>query len=495
MSESIDVVYPLGNGSSWMNNELRFSLRSIEKYGLGVRNVYIIGTCPSWIRNIFHVEAIDPYGVENADGNIISKVLAACSISELSDDFLFINDDHILLQQVNIRDIPPYNKGLLEEFVRGKNTQGIYIRRLSETLRVLRERKLPTLHFDCHTPIVINKHKFPNVVSKFDYDTGVGYGMKSLYGNSLRLESPFLPDLNIKTIMTETMIMNATRDKTHMAFNDRGLNHDLMLFLEKRFYKPSKYEKMDKTISLLEQAEQWLENPSSQSEGVQLYIALGKNKHLMSLARADKVGRTQEAIKKHLRAIIDKAKADGTMRPVGGTVKAAAKKVDFSSSPAKGSTVRIDDNPMVRVEELPEDMKALYFRNKEITREMTPLHEKLKNLGEERQNDPQRKEIAEQIVALEVERKNNWEQIDAWWNGNKDELNPDTDVAPIKASGSLTKEQIDEIQDPSIKKESELLRIKANQNYIKRFRESTKKKQIENVKIRKAELDAWGVKY
>lgn len=496
MSNAIDVVYPLGNGSSWMNNELRFSLRSLEKYGEGIRNVYLIGDCPSWIQNVYHVECGDPL-TENADGNIALKVLKACSLAELSDKFLFINDDHLLLRPIHIADIPAYNKGTLERFLQYRDTSGIYMRRLVNTLRILTARKLPTLHYDCHTPIVIDKHKFPEVISKFDFKTGVGYGMKSLYGNSMRLPSPYLNDFNIKTIMTEGSIMEAVQGKTHMAYNDHGLNHDLMIFLEKRFFKPSKYEKMDKTISLLQQAENWLENPTSHAEGVQLYVALGKNKHLMSLARADKVGRTQEQIKKNLRAIVDKARSEGRLDPVSAvtTAKKVEPKKDLpvKNKPA-GKTVKIDDNPHIRVELLSEDMLQLYNRNKEITREMTPLHEKMKLLPDGKKHDSDRKEYAQKISELENERKSNWETIDKWYMEQMLD-GPKSPDPVLTASGKLSKKEIDKIKDPAVKKESELLRIKANKNYIKRFDGSTKPKQMEDVSLRKKELDEWGVKF
>ena len=49
MENRTDVVYPIGQGSSWKNNELRFSLRSIEKYGINVGKLFIVGELPDFL--------------------------------------------------------------------------------------------------------------------------------------------------------------------------------------------------------------------------------------------------------------------------------------------------------------------------------------------------------------------------------------------------------------------------------------------------------------
>ena len=39
----MDIVYIIGSGSKWQDNELRYSLRSIEKFGGNFGEVYIVG--------------------------------------------------------------------------------------------------------------------------------------------------------------------------------------------------------------------------------------------------------------------------------------------------------------------------------------------------------------------------------------------------------------------------------------------------------------------
>ena len=192
--ETVDVVYVLGTGSNWNNNEIRFSLRAIEKNLKNVGNIFIIGEKPEWIQNVIHIYHPDEYGPKNADGNIITKVLAACNDERLSDDFLFINDDHLVLQPVAAADVPSLHHGDMTHFAPDYWTLNYWRGRLKCTMQVLREHNYTTLHFDCHTPIVFNKHLFPEIMGRFNYSEGVGYTMKSLYGNVMYPDGEFLTD-------------------------------------------------------------------------------------------------------------------------------------------------------------------------------------------------------------------------------------------------------------------------------------------------------------
>ena len=57
---------------------------------------------------------------------------------------------------------------------------------LENTLKVLLERNLPTLHYDIHAPIVFEKDKFQKIMSQYDWTVQHGYVIKSLYVNSLQ---------------------------------------------------------------------------------------------------------------------------------------------------------------------------------------------------------------------------------------------------------------------------------------------------------------------
>ena len=45
----MDILYCIGEGSKWNNNELRYSLRSLEKFGKNVGNIYMVGYNPGFL--------------------------------------------------------------------------------------------------------------------------------------------------------------------------------------------------------------------------------------------------------------------------------------------------------------------------------------------------------------------------------------------------------------------------------------------------------------
>lgn len=105
---SVDIVIPLGVGSLWQDNELRFCLRSISKYLTDYGQIFIIGDCPDFIQNIIHIPATDSIFRKDKDRNIFNKLMIACEQNEISESFLFMNDDHYLLSDLVASEIPYY---------------------------------------------------------------------------------------------------------------------------------------------------------------------------------------------------------------------------------------------------------------------------------------------------------------------------------------------------------------------------------------------------
>ncbi len=117
-----DIVYPLGKGSVWKNNELRYSLRSFEKFAIGIRNVYLVGEFPDWINGIINLPCKDG---PNKEINIANKIYTACLDPNLSDDFIFANDDHIITQPIDL-EIPNYWNMTIGAMLLRRNAGNIY---------------------------------------------------------------------------------------------------------------------------------------------------------------------------------------------------------------------------------------------------------------------------------------------------------------------------------------------------------------------------------
>lgn len=294
---SIDVVYVLGTGSRWSDNELRFSLRSLEKNLKEFRNIYVVGECPGFLQNVIHVPAVDIFEpAVNADGNIITKVLEACECMELSDDFLFINDDHLVLQPVAAADVPALHHGDMTTFAPDYWTLNYWRGRLKRTMQVLREHNYTTFHFDCHTPIVFNKQSFPEIMGRFNYSEGAGYTMKSLYGNVMYPDGEFLTDQKKKIFKNYRLdeIRGMLTGPMFMSFNDPGLNQALKWWLIDTFYVRSRYEKNDPEDKVFD-LYNWMLNGKPWDDGRRIF---GKYYNHVNLRRMFEMGETPVLRKK-----------------------------------------------------------------------------------------------------------------------------------------------------------------------------------------------------
>jgi hypothetical protein len=240
----IDVVYVLGTGSSWSDNEIRFSIRSVLKNLTGIGQIFIVGEHPANLGGFIHIQHPDEFPSTNADGNIIRKVLRACQDPRLSQQFLFINDDHIIMKPIRARNIPPFHKGDMKTYRTDYWKLNEWRKRLLFTKAALEEQDLPTLHYDCHTPIIFDKLKFPLAMARFDYASGIGLTMKSLYGNIHYPKAPLLVEQK-KTVFkyfTLAELRERFTDSILLSFNDQGLNDSLKIFLYQQFPDSSPLE-------------------------------------------------------------------------------------------------------------------------------------------------------------------------------------------------------------------------------------------------------------
>lgn len=235
----MDIIFPLGVSSKWNDNELRYSLRSIEKYITGYSNIWIIGQLPSFLKNVNHIPFEDMS--QNKEANICRKVLRACQESSISDDFLFFNDDHFILQSFVADQLPYYYKGDLISLANSPR-RGIYYRAIRRTVRELQRRGFDTKHFDTHTPIIYNKQKFTQVISQYDWDIRVGLTVKSIYCNSLGIQGTKEPDCKINGLMIAEDIFELIKNRKVFSIGDKALGPQMHIVLNALYPTPSQWE-------------------------------------------------------------------------------------------------------------------------------------------------------------------------------------------------------------------------------------------------------------
>ena len=271
--QMVDLVYVLGTGSKWNDNEIRFSLRSVQKNLTGVRHIYVVGECPAFLQNVIHVPAkdiLDP-GV-NADGNMTYKLLQVCNIPELSDNFLFMNDDFIIMKPMVASEIPWMHKGDMKDRPEKFWKEQFYRHRLFRTFQTLCNRDATTLQYDYHAPMLMNKNDFRTVMAEFDWHEGIGLTFRSIYGNIMQLPAEHLTTQK-KTVYknyTFKELEKLTEAAQFVGYNDQGLNRSLIYFLWKNFQEKSIFETTeikDRTVEICN----WLEGDRDYDSGVQLF--------------------------------------------------------------------------------------------------------------------------------------------------------------------------------------------------------------------------------
>lgn len=251
----MDIIYALGSGSLWDNNEIRYSLRSVEKHLRNVGNVYIIGANPSFLKDFIHIDFQDKFGeagIQKAN-NVKDKILLACEVKKLSNEFLFMADDHFLLQDHDCKTFPYYCHGDLEpvaEAIKKRSPYDNYLKTYRNTIDFLNKSGMPTVDFNPHAPIRYKKKIFKEVMNAAPWDVKWGLLIKSIYCNSTNV-SPveFMGDVKISRPYSYEQIKEIISDKPMFSIGDRGIMNGrtvwqpLLQVMNELYPNPSRWEK------------------------------------------------------------------------------------------------------------------------------------------------------------------------------------------------------------------------------------------------------------
>ena len=225
------IVIPLGRGSRNNDLELRYCLRSVEKYLTGYGDVFIVGEKPDWLRNVIHIPCPD-FGDKTYDKerNIFGKIMAACADDRVSDSFLFMNDDHYLLQEYAAREFPYYYDGRL----RDKLTISDYKHTVSNTAAIVSPN---VLYADIHCPIIYEKAKFATI-GRYNWAVKFGYCIKTLYCYEHVLCSHLRPAVDLKIEEGPYSLTS----RPWFSIGDKAFNGDIKRVLQELYPLKSRYE-------------------------------------------------------------------------------------------------------------------------------------------------------------------------------------------------------------------------------------------------------------
>jgi hypothetical protein len=230
----------------------------------------------------------------------------------------------------------------------------------------------------------------------------------------------------------------------------------------------------------MNKATQWLKDSGRDfSAGMAIYKEVfGMDKHYDFFSKA----KNPQPGGLHFNILIEKVRVC-ERRIVNTTpepeTKSEAKAPDINIKPIKPvKGIRIVDNHTVEVSLLPKELQELFFRNKQIMKELAGSHGEMKSATD----DAARAKSLELCKDLEQEKDNNWSAIDTWWNENKGEL-----------AGQLAGQKADKDQlETNIEKRIETVR-KAIARVKKELKDSTL--DLKKVASRKKKLATWEKEY
>jgi hypothetical protein len=241
----IDALYVLKDQTGDSNKELLYSLRSVAKHISGVRNLVIVSdSIPPFVDpdKVVHVPETDEENEKNQ--SILRKILTACEDYRVSDPFLFLNDDHFILQDAEAIEIPYYHK--VDTRISKANGHNTYSRKLLLTGNALLEAGFRDRHFDVHFPIVYRKNAITQMAQAFPWRRGLGFVVKSLYGNFHNLNGPAVSDCKIHKPIADDVFQRMINGRFCFSTDERAMDSAMIARMEILYPKPSPWEKSPK---------------------------------------------------------------------------------------------------------------------------------------------------------------------------------------------------------------------------------------------------------
>lgn len=188
-----DIVYFVKD--CIVNEELRYSLRSVEK-NCKYRDVWFYGGCPSTLKPDHHIGVvqIQPSKWER----VRNMMMLVCQNDQITEDFWLFNDDFFVLKPMP-EDMPAYHNGsIYRQIVRVEDRHGMtsndYTRRLRHLCQTLERAGKGVNNYGVHKPMLINRKKMLEVLRLFP-DEPMN---RALYGNYWEVGGVRRKDMKIR---------------------------------------------------------------------------------------------------------------------------------------------------------------------------------------------------------------------------------------------------------------------------------------------------------
>lgn len=228
-----DIVYVVKQ--SLDNEELRYSLRSLEKNGEGYGKVIIIGGQVDGISGDLDI-SIRQTGQTKYDrvNNLIREV---CINAEVSDNFILMNDDFFLMKPIDFSKYKNSYRCSMQEYldlIVERTNASEYTARLCASMVALEAYKRETKCYELHIPMLFNKHKLLEVFGAFP-----GFnGLRTLYGNYFKIGGSKVNDCKVFTCGDDFVKSTKFLSTTDKSFRLGKVGE----YIRSEFPTPSRFE-------------------------------------------------------------------------------------------------------------------------------------------------------------------------------------------------------------------------------------------------------------
>lgn len=234
-----DIVYCVKY--CWTNEELKYSLRSVDE-NWQYRKVFFAGCCPKKLKPDVHLNYSQTAPTKWE--RVRNMLLQVCDEKRITEDFWLFNDDFFILKKMDCENLKPFCNGTIQEHIEHieKKHGGVrssYTEGLRHMVDNLEKAGLSTISYAVHKPILFNRKKLKEVLTKFPDEPM----FRSLYGNYWKIGGEHSPDVkivamnygDIDKVKNEWSLLS-TSDK---SFRDGNVGE----FIRKRFTTRSRFEK------------------------------------------------------------------------------------------------------------------------------------------------------------------------------------------------------------------------------------------------------------
>lgn len=230
----MDLLYILGSGTCDNYNEIRYSLRSVERYVKNVDRVIVIGEDAG-----FFSDEVEFCPVKEVHGNkgfrISQKIMYAVKNEIVWDRFMYLSDDYFFTREIDAENYPYYHRRDLMN----RGTTSAYGKILRSTAEYLQSIDKPTLNYELHVPIIYDAKKFRSLQKHFKKGKADrhGFTVRSLYGNIFYVDNVFRLDSKMNKFDENLLKVDC------FSCSDVSWRTGVKEYLQKEFPNKSKYEK------------------------------------------------------------------------------------------------------------------------------------------------------------------------------------------------------------------------------------------------------------